>query len=278
MSTTRTVSIIAPAGGRKNYVANDVPVLNLATYSLVARARFYPGKDTKIFMNDWDKRNTSNPDEFDLGEGMDEGFARIIATHIKNADTANPAPLTLALFGTERSLHELVQIYRLIGLGYKLPRELHDDDIREDLRRKMYDTTPFLFSHFKLVTSNLFFDRGVLHSVMDRVAFLHIKGYLDEDTKMEVERYCKAREGWWEQLLETVGRVQDKINEAAEQKAARDKAKERKDQREGKKTSQGGNGRGAKGTSSGKASTGKGKGKKSAQPFVRKDEDFPPLS
>lgn len=278
MSADHTVSIIAPAGRRKNYVANDVPVQKLAIYSQVARYRYVPSKDCKNPLSEGDKRNT-NAIQFDLGEGMNEEFARTIATHIKRCDPASPAPLTLALFGTERSLEELVQIWRIIGQGYKCPRELHDETIRDDLRRKMYDTRPFLFSHFKLIVENLGFDRGIVHSAMDRVTFLHIKGYLHEKTKMEVEKYCQGRDGWWDQLLETLGRVEVKTDGAAEQKAAREKAKaERQGSRSAGRGREGQGRNGGSNSNGGKATTGKGKGSKPVEPFKRNDDDFPPLS
>lgn len=288
MSTERTVSIIAPADGRKNYVANDVPVSKLANYSSFARYRYLHDADTKKPYGESDKRNTSNSREFDLGEGMDEHLARTVAVFTKNSDLDKPAPLTLELFGKDRSLKELVQIWRIIGHGYKVPRERHGDSIREDLRLKLYATTPFTFADFKLVVENLKFDRGVVHSALDRLSFLHIKGYLEDTTKTEVENYCKAHEGLWDSLLETVGRVDSKINEAAAQKAAREKAREARDRakerQKERKTAEksgvdtkvktvksGGNGKDA-------SAKGKAKAKKPVEPFVRKEDDFPPLA
>lgn len=130
----------------------------------------------------------------------------------------------------------------------------------------------------------------LLHSAMDRLAFLHIKNYLDEETKIAVEEYCKSRDDWWDMLLETVGRVESKINNAAEEKEARNKAKQEKAAKEAnklaekakaqeaKKNSGGGNankGNGNKGNG-GKAK--KAKAQKPAAPFVHNDGDFPPLA
>jgi hypothetical protein len=293
MSTDRTVSIVAPAGGRKNFIALDVPVHKLANYSQYAKHMYFPGKDTKSPFGEGDKRKTTNPNEFSLGADMNEDFARTVATFIKGSDATSPAPLTLALFGTERSLAELVQIWRVVGQGFKCPRELHDESIRDDLRVKMYDTNPFVFAHFTLIVENVGFDRGVMHSAMDRVAFLHIKGYLAEKDRDAVEKYCKSHEGHWDSLLETVGRVEAKIKEAAAEKAVREAAREvarelaREKTKEGRerKTNQIKASEGAKGSAgknggsnnSGKGGNGKGKGKQVVKRFQRKDEDFPSL-
>jgi hypothetical protein len=43
---------------------------------------------------------------------------------------------------------------------------------------------------------------------MDRAAILHIKRYLAEKDKVEIEAHCKSHEGHWDSLLETVDRVE----------------------------------------------------------------------
>jgi hypothetical protein len=286
MSTDRTVSIVAPAGGRKNFIALDVPVRKLANYSQYAKHMYFPGKDTKNPFGEGDKRKSSNPNEFSLGADMNEDFARTVATFIKGSDATNPTPLTLALFGSERSLAELVQIWRVVGHGFKCPRELYDESIRDDLRVKMYDTNPFVFAHFTLIVENVGFDRGLVHSAMDRVVFLHIKGYLAEKDKDAVEKYCKSHEGHWNSLLETVGRVEVKIKEAAAEKATRETAREKTREERERKQNQIKAGEGAMGSAvknggsngGSKAGNGKGKGKQAVKRFQRKDEDFPPLS
>jgi hypothetical protein len=149
MSTERTVSIYAPANGRKNYVAHDVPVRKLANYSQYAEYRYFPVPDAKKPYGEGGKRSTSTR-EYDLGPNMNEEFARTIAIHVKNSDPTNPAPITLELFGEDRSFEELVQIYRVMGWGFKCERKRHDESIRKDLRAKMYAITPFTFDHFLL--------------------------------------------------------------------------------------------------------------------------------
>jgi hypothetical protein len=149
MSTERTVSIIAPARGRKNFVALDVPVSKLANYSQYAKNRYFSSSSNNRFSAEGEKRNTSSR-EYDLGQHIDEDFARTVAIHIKNSDAASPAPLTLDLFGEDRSLQELVQIWRVIDYGYKCPYEGRDEAIREALRLKIYATAPFSFADFKL--------------------------------------------------------------------------------------------------------------------------------
>ena len=61
---------------------------------------------------------------------------------------------------------------------------------------------------------------------MDRVTFLHIKGYLDDDTEVEIENYSKKRKGWWDSLLDWVGNNENDIEEAAAKKEARLKRQE----------------------------------------------------
>ena len=147
MSAERTVSIYAPANGRKNYVAHDVPVKKLANYSQYAKYRYYPEPNAKKPYGEGEKRSTSTR-EYDLGENMNEDFARTFAIHIKNSDPANPAPFTLELFGEECSYEELIQIYRVMGWGFKCERPRHDDSIRKALRDKMYNKDPFTFADF----------------------------------------------------------------------------------------------------------------------------------
>jgi hypothetical protein len=149
MSAERTVSIYAPANGRKNYVAHNVSVRRLANYSQYARYRYFPQPGAKKPYGEGEKRSTSTT-EYDLGPNMNEEFARTIAIHIKNSDPADPAPITLELFGEDRSFEELVQIYRIMGWGFKCPRERHDNSIRNGLRDKMYAIKPFTFPHFLL--------------------------------------------------------------------------------------------------------------------------------
>lgn len=182
------VSIIAPAGGRKNYVGHDVPKHNLAAYSQQARHLYYPGSNTKIYAVG--KRNTFNHNEFDLGPDMDENFARTIVTHIKKADPSSPQPLTLDVFGKDASMGDLVKIYRLIGAGFKVPSEIHQNGVRDHLCGKIYTADPFELHHFKVIAENLDFDRGLVHSAMDRVVYLHIKEQLDDTVKQQVEDYC----------------------------------------------------------------------------------------
>jgi len=147
MSTERAVSIYAPANGRKNYVAHDVPVKKLANYSQYAMYRYYSKPGAKKPYGEGEKRSTSTR-EYDLGENMNEDCARTFAIHIKNSDPASPAPFTLELFGDDRSFEELVQIYRVMGWGFKCERERHDDSIRKALRDKMYKKDPFTFADF----------------------------------------------------------------------------------------------------------------------------------
>ena len=123
------------------------------------------------------------------------------------------------------------------------------------------------------VAENVEFDRGLVHSAMDKAAYLHIKEELRNDIKMEIEIYCKKRGEWWDSLLETVGRVEVKIEE-------NEKKKEKRQARrgwDGKANKQGGKGK--KQGGKGKEGSGKEKAKvdKPVEPFVRKDEDFPPL-
>jgi hypothetical protein len=291
MDTERTVSIVAPAGGRKNYVSLNMPIRKLANYSQLAKYRYFPGEDIKSTFSESNKRRAHTRDEFSLGNEINEECARTITTFIKNSDVTTPAPITLDTFGTERSLNELLQIWRVIGQGFKFPRDMHDESIRDDLRIKLYATTPFEFAHFMPILKTVGFDRGLIHSAMDRAAFLHIKGYLAEKDKVEIEEYCKAHEGQWDSLLETVGRVQVKIEDAAAEKEARDAARQKT--REGrerkaraveaakgnpvKNGGNGGNKGGNSGNSGNKGGNGKGKAKK-VQRFQRNDEDFPPLS
>ena len=115
---------------------------------------------------------------------------------------------------------------------------------------------------------------------MDKACTLYIDGELDDDVKMEIEKYCKARGEWWDSLLETVGRVQDKNEEYAAKKEAEEKRREErkakaKSERKAREEEKA---KAAKQGGRGKKGSGKGKAKKPAEPFVRKDEDFPPLA
>ncbi|KAM0690049.1 hypothetical protein Q7P36_008816 [Cladosporium allicinum] len=316
MSSNRIVSIVAPAGGRKNFVALNVPIKNLATYSAVAKHHFFPGAGSRNPVGMASKRNLSNRTEFDLGEGIDEGYARTISAFIKASDPAHPKLITLSLFGSDDlPIEELIKIWRAIGYGFKVSRELHDESVRDELRTKLYATTPYTFAQFKLICENVDFDRGILHSAMDRVTFLHVKGYLDDKTKKEVEDYCKSREGFWDSLLETVGRVTKKIEDAAKEKAAREQQQQGKPApknegpaRDNNRPNNNGNSKGnskstagpkpkgppasgskstapREGRPAGQKTSGtqpgssKSKGGKSKpKPFVRKDDDFPPLA
>jgi hypothetical protein len=310
MSFDRVVSVIAPASGRKNFVALNVPIKNLAIYSAVAKHHYFPGTGSRNPVGMASRRSISNRTEFDLGEGIDEEHARTIAAFIKAADPDHPKPITLSLFGRDLPIEELIKIWRAMAHGFKLPRELHDESVRDDLRTKLYATTPYTFAQFKLICDNLDFDRGIVHSAMDRVTFLHVKGYLDDKTKQQVEEYCKTREGYWESLLEAVGRVTAKIDGAAKDKAAREQQQQSKSgsknkgparnnnrpnnngaSKTGNKPSAAPKNKGPSGSNNtstapregppaGQKSAGsKSKGTKAKpKPFVRKDDDFPPLS
>jgi hypothetical protein len=311
MSSDRVVSIIAPANGRKNFVALNVPIKSLAIYSAVAKHHFFPGAGSRNPVGMASRRSLSNRTEFDLGEGIDEEYARTISAFIKAADPANPKLITLSLFGSaDLPVEELIKIWRAIGYGFKVPRELHDESVRDALRTKLYATTPYTFAQFRLICKNVDFDRGLVHSAMDRVTFLHVKGYLDEKTKQQVEEYCKTREGYWESLLETVGRVTAKIEGAAKDKAAREQQQQNKLAQKNKGPARNNNrpnNNGASKTNNETSATPKNKGppagntkssapregppagQKSAgnkskgtkakpKPFIRKDDDFPPLA
>ena len=311
MSTDRVVSIVAPAGGRKNFVALDVPIKNLAAYSVVAKHHYFPGNDSRDAGGQ--KRNLSNRTEFDLGEGIDEDFARTIAAFIKKANPAQPSLITLSIFGEDVSIEELVKIWRAIDHGFKVPRNLLDDSIRGALRLKIYKTTPYTLADFRLICDNLDFDRGLVNSAMDRATFLHAKGYLAETEKQGIEGYCKSKDGHWDSLLETLGKVVEKIDDAAQQKAHRirqqqgqpgpsnsgpkrnnntsnNKGKAKASSSQQPKALATGNNNNApreglqaaaktdNNKSSGNNSKGKGKGKAKVQPFTLADNDFPPLA
>jgi hypothetical protein len=304
-SSDRVVSIVAPAGGRKNFVTLDVPIKNLATYSVVAKHHYFPGNDSRDAGGQ--KRNLSNGTEFDLGEGIDEDFARTIAAFIKKANPAQPSLITLSLFGEDLSIEELVKIWRAIDHGFKVPRHLIDDSIRGTLRSKIYKTTPYTLADFRLICDDLDFDRGLVNSAMDRATFLHAKGYLDNSAKEDIEEYCKSKNGHWDSLLETLGKVVEKIDDAAQKKANRErqqqskagpsksapkgtnnKAKPKTCSSQQPKAPSAGNinnvpreGPQATTTTDNTKSSGnkgKGKGKAKVAPFVRKDDDFPPLA
>jgi hypothetical protein len=222
MATERTVSIFVPANGRKNYMAHNVPVNKLVKYSWIAKWHYFPTQAAEKPYDKGEKRSISSMG-YDLGANMDEEFARIVATHIKKSDLACPTPLTLELFDQDLTVEELVQIWRVIGRGYNCPLDRRDDAIREDLRHKMYQITPFTFSDFRLIVDDLYFDRGMFRSAMDRAAYLHVKGHQDDEDKVAIEAYCRKRQGWWDILLDMVGRVLEK---AAAEKEIRDKKKE----------------------------------------------------
>ena len=246
MSAERTVSIYYAADNRKNYISLDVPVNKLVNYSEHARSRYLASPKVNRPFPEGEKRKTTRT-EYELGHNMNEDFARTIAIHIKKSDPTDPAPLTLDLFGEDLSIADLAQLWRVIDWGY-------------------------------------WFDKGLFQTAMDRVTFLHIKGYLDDDTRVEIEKYCKERKGWWDSLLDRVEKNQDDIEKAAKQKEAREKrqaeqkaAAERKVKaehraREEEKTKAG------KQRGNGKNGASKGKGKKSVAPFEQKDDDFPSLS
>ena len=169
-----------------------IPKLNLAAYSHHARHLYFPGSNPKMFAVG--KRNTSNHNEFDLGPDMDEDYARVIVTHIKSADPTDPKPLTMQVFGKDLSMGDLVKVYRLIGAGFKVPREVHQDDVRGHLRGMIYTADPFELYHFKVIAENLDFDRGLVHSAMDRVVYLHIKEELaDESGKIHGMQAIQTR-------------------------------------------------------------------------------------
>jgi hypothetical protein len=302
MSAERTVAIHYAAGGRKNYISLDVPVEKLVNYSEHARSRYLPSPDVnRPFPEDGKRRTTST--EYDLGQNMNEDFARTIAIFIKKSDPTNPAPLTLDVFGEDLSLAELAQLWRVIDWGYRCPVEGHAEAIRDALRQKIYATAPFTFAHFKqrkprspypkkrfakltlsTVTDQTWFDKGLFDTTLDRVTFLHVKGYLDDDTKVEIETYAKQRKGWWDSLLDHVGTNDDEIKKAAAEKEARlkreaekkaaaeRKAKAERRAREEARTKAG------KQRAKGNNGSGKGKGKKPVAPFEHKDSDFPSLS
>jgi hypothetical protein len=311
MSSDKVMSIIAPASGRKNFVALNVPIKNLAIYSAVAKQHYFPGTSSRNPVGMASRRSLSNRTEFDLGEGIDEEYARTISAFIKASDPNNPKLITLSLFGgADLPVEELIKIWRAIGYGFKVPRELHDESIRDSLRTKLYATTPYTFAQFKLICENVDFDRGIVHSAMDRVTFLHVKGYLDDKTKQQVEEYCKMRDGYWESLLETVGRVTAKIDGAAKEKATREQQQHGKPGPKNKGPAKGNNrqnNNGAfktnnkttaspkhkgppagnttsttprEGPPAGQKSVGsKSKGTKAKpKPFIRKDDEFPPLA
>lgn len=119
---------------------------------------------------------------------------------------------------------------------------------------------------------------------MDRVTFLHVKGYLDDDTKIEVENYSKKRKGWWDSLLDHVGSVDDGIKKAAAEKEARLKreaekkaAAERKVKAE-RRAREEARTKAGKQRAKGNNGSGKEKGKKPVLPFEHKEDDFPSLS
>ena len=148
MSAERTVSIYYAANGRKNYISLDVPVNKLVNYSEHARKVYLSSSNVKRPFPEGERRKTTRT-EYDLGQKMNEEVARTIAIHIKNSDPTNPAPLTLDLFGHDRSIAELAEIWRVIDWGYRCPVEGRDEAIRDALRQKIYATAPFSFADFK---------------------------------------------------------------------------------------------------------------------------------
>lgn len=306
-----TVDIFTVSGGRKVFVGLNLPKDKLAVYSDLARSKYF--QESGATWKAHSKRQITTK-AFDLGLNMHEEFARTIVSHIRKADVNDPAPVTADLFGDNLTFEELVALYKLIGNGFKIPRNLHQDSVREKLRLQIYKNDPFTFANFKLITDQIAFDRGIFYCNMDRAAFLEQKEELDEEVKRQITEYCKSQEGIWESLLEVVGSVQDKIKAAGEGKEARLKAqasvlqrmKEKFDAGSGESHAQekGAQTSGSKSIGSkkntltagaskastpkasaskptaSKASDHKGKSKKvpkQVEPFVKREENFPPL-
>lgn len=218
---SETVDLFTVSGGRKNFVAINLPKDKLAVYSDLARAKYFPESGATWKAS---SKRIINSKQFELGDNMDEEYARTIVALIRKCDKANPAPITLDLFGDDLSFEQLVALYRLIGNGFKVPRYIHRDSVRTAVRDKIYKSEPFTFQHFKLVADQLAFDRGIFYSNMDRAAFLEQKDGLDETVKKQITAYCLSQEGIWDSLLGVVGAVQEKIKAAGEAKQARIKA------------------------------------------------------
>lgn len=163
MSAERTVSIYYAAGGRKIYISLDVPVMKLVNYSEHARSRYLPSPNVNRPFPEGDKRKTTSV-EYELGQNINEDFARTIAIYIKKSDATNPAPLNLDLFGEDLSLPELAQLWRVIDWGYRCPVEGRAEAIRDALRQKIYATAPFTFADFKQGDSPLRYPKTVSRS------------------------------------------------------------------------------------------------------------------
>jgi hypothetical protein len=106
---------------------------------------------------------------------------------------------------------------------------------------------------------------------MDKAAYLHIKDELHNDIKMEIENYCKMRGKWWDSLLESVGRVEIKIASEALKREANEKKRQERRVRHSR------GGKADREDDKGKQASGEETVEKPVEPFVRKDEDFPPL-
>lgn len=303
MTTEMTIDIYAPDGKKKNHVVLRVPVKKLAIYSSVAKHHYFPGTQSTSSVGRKEDRSDPTHTEFNLGAGMYGPYAQVIGVFIKNADVSKPALVTADLFPNiaNFTMEGLVQMSRVVSYGYKVPQGMYDKALRDRVRTSIYQRVPLTLADYKYVAENLApSDKGMLHTVMDHAAILHIKGRMSEKTAEEIRAYCESVEDWWDQQLETLTRVLKKEEGYEKRKAdaaRKDMWRMAKNNQEssaggvhtkprakqGNNTTQNTSGRGVhiqardNTNKQGGMGKGKGKGKKSVAPFEEKEGDFPAI-
>lgn len=223
MATEMTVDICARGGGHKNHLVLGVSVKKLAIYSSVAKHHYFPGTQSISSVGRREDRSKPTHIELDLGAGTHSPYAQKIGVFIKNVDVSEPALVTADLFPNivNVTMEGLVQMWRVVSYGYKVPNGMYDKVLRDRVRTIIYQRVPLTLADYKYVAENLApSDKGMLHTVMDHAAALHLKRQMSEKTSNEIRAYCESVEGWWDQQLETVIRVEKEEGHAKRRAAA----------------------------------------------------------
>lgn len=189
MTTEKIVNIYAPGGGRKNHMVLGVPVKKLAIYSSVAKHHYFSGTQSTSSVGRREDRSKPIESEFNLGAGMHSLYTQTIGVFIKNADIFKPALVTADLFPNiaNFTMEGLVQMWRVVYYGNKVPEGRYDNALRDGVRTSIYQRVPLTVADYKYVAENLApSDKSMLHTVMDHAATLHLKDQMGDKTSNEI--------------------------------------------------------------------------------------------
>jgi hypothetical protein len=122
---------------------------------------------------------------------VDYDAGRLVLKFINENAIHSPKPLSSALFPTGCPLSFTSKVFQACN-AFRLPRELHGNEIREHLLSQIRGLRYVTLADFQHVCENVYFDTGLVHIICNKVAFHTWKKWISEHELACIWEYIKS--------------------------------------------------------------------------------------